>query len=522
MGLALVLLFWFLGVGIPLLAMVVRALGDHGFWVTLVDPAVLSVVGVTALQAALSTVLSLLLGVPFGLALGTLSRRLSVRLTESLLALPFGVPTLVVGVAWIAWLGRSGILRMWGLEWDLAYSFSAVILAHVFLNVPWVALLTAQARGRVSPRQVEAARTLGGSFFQELRWVLWPDMWRSVASAAAQVFSLCVMSFALILILGGGPPVQTLETEVYMRFRLGALTAGGVGGLLACAFWQLLLSLPPWMLVLRLGRTPHAVLLGRSEREGGVPARRLRWSGVWAKLLSVGAFFFLMPYCVLWLQVSPSSVAWAEIQRPLLISLQIAVATSVGAIFIAFVAARVVVQLKVWGERLGVLLAIPSGISILVLGLGFWLAYGRWLDPFEGSLFAIVVLQMVLFFPTAYRMFWPLAVVPPNHLMGAARATGATEWQVFRFVEWPRWRKVVFAALAMVAGASLGEVAAVSLFFSEKLLPLPLLLSQWMGQYRFESARTLSGLLLFLSLGVMGGVMGAVGAGNKAEEQRRA
>jgi ABC-type Fe3+ transport system permease subunit len=55
----------------------------------------------------------------------------------------------------------------------------------------------------------------------------------------------------------------------------------------------------------------------------------------------------------------------------------------------------------------------------------------------------------------------------------------------------------------MVAGASLGEVSAVSLFYNEDLIPLPLLVSRWTAQYRFGDAQAVAVLLLFLCSGVI-------------------
>ena len=148
---------------------------------------------------------------------------------------------------------------------------------------------------------------------------------------------------------------------------------------------------------------------------------------------------------------------------------------------------------------LSVLLGLPSGISVLVLGLGIWLAYERWLDPFEGSWLAIIALQTTLFFPIAYRVLWPFAQSPQKSQLEAAESLGASPLESFWLIEWPRWRGPVLSALAAVAGGSLGEVGAVSLFFSEKILPLPLLVSRWMGQYRFDEAQGIAGLLFLLS-----------------------
>src|SRR6185437_14536476 len=110
------------------------------------------------------------------------------------------------------------------------------------------------------------------------------------------------------------------------------------------------------------------------------------------------------------------------------------------------------------------LLTLPGGISVLVLGLGFWLAYGQWLDPFSGSLTAMVFLEIALFLPILFRMFWPLADQLRPRLLEAAATLGAGPVPAFFWVEWPRWQPVVTSALALATAASLGEVAAVSLF----------------------------------------------------------
>jgi ABC-type Fe3+ transport system permease subunit len=49
---------------------------------------------------------------------------------------------------------------------------------------------------------------------------------------------------------------------------------------------------------------------------------------------------------------------------------------------------------------------------------------------------------------------------------------------------------------SLSAALALGELGAVSLFYSEKWISLPLRLSRWMQQYRFEDAQGVSALLL--------------------------
>lgn len=447
----------------------------------LFDPQILSVVTFTLKQALLSTFVSVLLGLPLGWICARSASPRMQSLLQILLALPYGIPTVVVAMTVTAWLGNSGLLA--SLGWG--YSLKAVILAHVLLNAPWIALGICQAKVQIPRAQIEASETLGANFWQRFRWIEWPHLQWSLFSSSVQVFSLCVMSFALVLILGGGPPVETLETEIYSRIRLGSLDLRGAA---ACAFWQLLLTLIPWV-------TLHWFSRRAKILEKATPCfdpRRRTFSWVPALLASM----FLLPYVTLYrfaaLQLWSTSEFFNEISGPLAVSLKLAGAVAVVTLLTALSALISRPSLK--GADL--LFTLPAGISILVLGLGFWLAYGRWLDPFEGSFTAMLALQVTTTFPLAYRSLWALSQGTQTPALEAARTLGATPVQAFMTVEWPRWRGPILRVAAVAAGVSLGEVAAVSLFYSENLVPIPLLISRWMGQYRFQEAQALAVFLL--------------------------
>lgn len=496
----LTLSFWVLGVGVPLIALADRATTAAG----LLDPDVLSVAWVTGKQAFLSTAVAVLIGLPLGLAVAKLSGRVA-RALDVLLLLPQGVPTVVAATAWIAWLGRSGMFA----RLDLGYSLTAVIVAHVFFNAPWVALLVAQARRAVPNAPLEAIATLGANRWSAFRFAVWPSLRWATYGAAAQVLAVCSMSFALVMILGGGPPVETLETGLYSRLRGGALD---VGGAVSCAFWEMVLTLTPWTLVLVL----RARAIGVGSATVSVPVRRASraWL-VWFAVI-VTALFSLPYLAVFWgggVNAIFHSEFWADVMAPLRLSGMIALLVAAGTLFVTvcaiLAASRVSPSLR---SGFSFVLSLPSGLSVLVLGLGMWLAYGGWIDPFEGSLNAIVALQIVVFFPIAYRMLWPVAQAIQRTPMEAAWTLGASPWRAFWLVDWPRWRASVASAFALVAALAMGEVAAVSLFYSERLIPLPLLVSRYMGQYRFEEARAASMLLLVGSVGLICGVWAIVGA----------
>jgi thiamine transport system permease protein len=486
----------FLGLGlvVPFAAVAARVAGGGGLF----EPEILAIAWATWRQAAWSTFFSVALGLPLGLFVGALDARSRGRVIDWL-RVPYGVPTIVAATAWVAWLGRTGILAPLGL--DLAYSFTAVVIAHVFFNAPWVALLVAEARAELPEALVDAARTLGAGPAARFAAVLWPSVRGALAAAAAQAFALCSMSFALVLVLGGGPPVDTLETSLYGRVRFGSLDLSGAA---ACAAWELALTLLPWLCVLLASgtRAPAAAGAGRGPR----PASKGR-AGVALAL----ALFFVLPYAAVFSPsafralASPETIA--QLAGPLLLSLELAALSAAGALGVALAA----LLAAAWLARrapgaaraLEVAVTLPAGVSVLVLGLGAWLAYARWIDPLSGSLSAIAGLQILIFTPLAFRALWPVARRTRSQLLEAASTLGAGPVRAFFAVEWPRWAGPLSGTAALVAGASLGEIAAVSLFYSERLVPLPLVISRWMAQYRFEEAEGLSALLLVLSAGVV-------------------
>jgi thiamine transport system permease protein len=469
--------FWVGLVLVPVLALLAESGGGE---VPLLDPVILAIAGMTFVQALMSSVLASGIGLVLGLWAGDIFSRSSARFLRFLLLLPYGVPTVVAGLAWIGWLGQSG------LGW--AYSLKAVVVAHVFFNVPYVALLVAEARAVVPRSQLEASRLLGAGWPAEFRFVAWPLIWRSYLSASAQVLSLCAMSFGLVMVLGGGPPVETLETALYARIRFGELD---VPGAVACAIWQLAIVMFPWALVLWLGNAPTLRKGGRREfAEVGARVRR-EW------LCSSMAFLFFLPYLPA-IRALPRALDSPELASPILVSLTIAVLSGLAAVVTALFAVGATAFTGA-GRVLPLLFAIPSGISVLVLGLGAWIAYGGWIDPFEGSLAAIIGLQTAVFFPVAFRMLWPQVGLLRVDLLESASTLGASPVRAFLWVEWPRWKKLVFGTWAIGAAAALGEIAVVSFFYSENLVTLPLMISRWMARYRFDDAEAAAAVLLTIS-----------------------
>ena len=128
------------------------------------------------------------------------------------MTVPFVLPTVVVGSAFVALLGDGGPLGALGLDQTLA----AILIAHVFFNYAVVVRTVGSLWAHLDPRPEEAARMLGASRWRAFREVTLPALRPAIAAAAAVVFLFTFTSFGVILILGG-PRTATLETEIYRQ-----------------------------------------------------------------------------------------------------------------------------------------------------------------------------------------------------------------------------------------------------------------------------------------------------------------
>ncbi len=239
---------------------------------TWAQPFVLDTVLFTLALAGLSTFLTLLLGLPpaWVFARFTFPGK---SLARALTVVPFVLPTVVVGSAFLALLGPRSPLNdlltfLFGESFPqvrLDGSVAAILIANVFYNIAVIIRLVGGMWAHIDPRSEEAARMLGASPWRAFREVTWPLLRPAVISAASIVFLFTVTSFGVVLLLGG-PRDTTLEVEIYRQTAI-------------------LLDLPTAAALTILQMVGVIVLLLASARaqEGLAVQQRLRGSGETAR-----------------------------------------------------------------------------------------------------------------------------------------------------------------------------------------------------------------------------------------------
>ncbi|WP_295813843.1 ABC transporter permease subunit, partial [uncultured Nitratireductor sp.] len=188
------------------------------------DTYLLRIARFTLWQALLSTVLSVVPAILLARALARHPVFPGRAFILRLFAVPLALPAIVAALGVLALYGRAGFFApvfsaILDARWPGIYGLSGILVAHVFFNMPLAARLFLNALESVPADQWRLAAQLGMGARASFRFLEWPAMRAALPGIAGLVFMLCVTSFTIVLLLGGGPRATTLEVAIYQALR---------------------------------------------------------------------------------------------------------------------------------------------------------------------------------------------------------------------------------------------------------------------------------------------------------------
>lgn len=231
---------------------------------TLATPEAASALGLSLRTCAVALGVDLLLGVPAALVLSRSWR--GVRAARILVALPLSLPPVVAGIALLAAFGRRSTLGalLGGAGLDIAFTTSAVVIAQVFVSLPFL-IVTLESALRAREQGLdEMASSLGASpsrvFWQITAPTVLPGLGRGTALALAR----CLGEFGATLTFAGSMQgvTRTMPLQIYLARESNADLALALGVvLLGVAAAVVALTETPWgrfSSFLRFTRRGHA------------------------------------------------------------------------------------------------------------------------------------------------------------------------------------------------------------------------------------------------------------------------
>jgi sulfate/thiosulfate transport system permease protein len=220
---------------IPLAAVVVRSLdgGAGAFWDAITSP--------QAVAAIRLTVIASLIVAAIDAVMGTLIAWVLVRdefggkrIVNGLIDLPFALPTIVAGLVLLALYGPTGPVGV-----NVAYTRAAVLLALLFVTLPFVVRAVQPVLMGIEREAEEAAESLGAGPWTTFRRIVLPALRPAILAGVALSFGRAVGEFGSIVLISGNLPYKT---EVASVLVYGQIESGNTTGAAAVSVFLLLAS----------------------------------------------------------------------------------------------------------------------------------------------------------------------------------------------------------------------------------------------------------------------------------------
>ena len=247
LSLGLVTTFLTVMVALPIAALVWEASDDGAgsFWDAVSSPEAVAALKLTLAASAGVALLNALLG--------TITAWVLVRddfrgkaIVNAIIDLPFALPTIVAGLTLLALYGPTSPVGI-----DVAFSKAAIVLALMFVTLPFVVRTVQPVLEELDPEVEEAAHSLGASQWTTFRRIVFPTILPGILSGVALAFAKAVGEFGSLVIITGNVP---FETEVSSVHIYGRIESGDTSGAAAVAVVLLAIS---FLALLTIGAIRH-------------------------------------------------------------------------------------------------------------------------------------------------------------------------------------------------------------------------------------------------------------------------
>lgn len=190
--------------------------GPIAVWDSITTPAAVNAFWLTLEIAVIAVVLNTVLGVLTALLL-VRSRFRGKWAIEALLDLPFAVSPVVIGLSLILVYGRGGWLA--DLPFQVIFALPGMVLATVFVSLPFVAREVVPVLREVGDEQEQAAATLGASRWQTFWRITLPAIRWGVAYGVVLSTARAIGEFGAVSVVSGKVAGETVTLTLLVENR---------------------------------------------------------------------------------------------------------------------------------------------------------------------------------------------------------------------------------------------------------------------------------------------------------------
>ena len=144
------------------------------------------------------------------------------KFADALVDLPFALPTAVAGISLTALLAPNGwigeLLAPWGLQ--LAFNPKGVVIALVFIGIPFVVRTVQPVLEDLEQELEEAASCLGASRWQTFQRVIFPAIAPALLTGFAMAFARAIGEYGSVIFIAGNMPMVSEITPLIIISKL--------------------------------------------------------------------------------------------------------------------------------------------------------------------------------------------------------------------------------------------------------------------------------------------------------------
>ena len=184
-------------------------------------PRVASSFKVSLLTALIASLVNAVMGVVLAWVLVRYDFPLK-RLLDGMIELPFALPTAVAGISLTSLYADTGLMGKFFAKFGIkvAYTRLGIIVALIFVGIPFVVRAVQPVLEKLDPLYEEAAGILGASRTQIFRKVIFPELRPAIFTGFGLAFGRCLGEYGSVVFIAGNKPFETEITPLIIMSEL--------------------------------------------------------------------------------------------------------------------------------------------------------------------------------------------------------------------------------------------------------------------------------------------------------------
>jgi len=197
---------------IPLAAVLVKSFesGADTFWNAVTSPQAVASLRITLIASVIVVAINALSGTLIAWVLVRDEFR-GKGIVNSLIDLPFALPTIVAGLTLLAFYGPDSPIGV-----NVAFTQLSIVLALLFVTLPFVVRAVQPVLLELDREMEQAAESLGASRGTVFRRIVLPNLMPAIIAGAGLAFARAVGEFGSLVLLTGNIPFETQAASVFI------------------------------------------------------------------------------------------------------------------------------------------------------------------------------------------------------------------------------------------------------------------------------------------------------------------